>query len=380
MDLKDGIEVCETDPTPPPPKLSSTAKPDKKCVKAADVVDLKDSDGMEICETDPSSPQPKSTSTAKPRRKCVKTADVIILKDVDYSYDESEEEECETDPTPPPPKPSSTAKPKKKCVKTADVIILKDVDYSYDESEDEECETDPDSSSSPTPPSSPSPVPSVSEKLMCRTLRELIDLKDLDDDNDNEECKVESQDTTITVKPAITKPGKEQAKAKCKTLKNVVTLYDVFSEETFPEEDEECHISIESDSDRTTINMKPGQSSEPNLGQEDEEILNEVDNPCDSYPDIDPKLSKLVTLYDSLEDDCYSAPTQTPPVVVPPEVPADFVPRCGRHNEEGYLQSITKMDPDHHETQFGEWPGMCAILLDGEYIAGERISSVLLEV
>ena len=276
-------------------------------------------------------------------------------------------EVCETDPSSPPVKPSSTATPTpgKKCIKTADVIILKDVDYSYDESE--ECETYSDYSPSPTPP--PSPSPSIPETVRCRTLRELIDLKDPDeDDDDNEECNVGSKDTTLIVKPAITKPGKDHIKVRCKTLQNVVSLYDVDSEETFRDlkEDEECHISIESDNDVTTLNMKSGQSSE-------------VENPCNSYPDIDPKLSKLVTLYDSLEDDCYSVPTHTIKHNVLPEVPADFVPRCGRHNEEGYLQSITKMDPDHHETQFGEWPGMCAILLDGEFIAGERISSVLVE-
>ena len=44
--------------------------------------------------------------------------------------------------------------------------------------------------------------------------------------------------------------------------------------------------------------------------------------------------------------------------------------KCFRHNEEGYLQSISKLDPDLHESQFGEWPAMCAVLVDGSYRGG----------
>ena len=48
---------------------------------------------------------------------------------------------------------------------------------------------------------------------------------------------------------------------------------------------------------------------------------------------------------------------------------------CFRHNEEGYLQSISKLDPDLHETQFGEWPAMCAVLAGGRYTGGGSLVS-----
>ena len=56
----------------------------------------------------------------------------------------------------------------------------------------------------------------------------------------------------------------------------------------------------------------------------------------------------------------------------------NFQPQCGRHNEvfslyiqflmrklffqDGYNLKMVNMDPTKHESQFGEWPNMCAVL------------------
>ena len=48
---------------------------------------------------------------------------------------------------------------------------------------------------------------------------------------------------------------------------------------------------------------------------------------------------------------------------------------CFRHNEEGYLQSLSRLDPELHESQFGEWPSMCAVLVGGNYRAGASLIS-----
>ena len=49
--------------------------------------------------------------------------------------------------------------------------------------------------------------------------------------------------------------------------------------------------------------------------------------------------------------------------------------KCFRHNEEGFLQSISKLDPNLHESQFGEWPAMCAVLVGGRYRGGGSLLS-----
>ena len=49
--------------------------------------------------------------------------------------------------------------------------------------------------------------------------------------------------------------------------------------------------------------------------------------------------------------------------------------KCFRHNEEGFLQSISKLDPELHESQFGEWPAMCAVLVGGRYRGGGSLVS-----
>lgn len=50
----------------------------------------------------------------------------------------------------------------------------------------------------------------------------------------------------------------------------------------------------------------------------------------------------------------------------------DWEPKCGRHNPEGYKQTIVNLDSELHESQFGEWPNMCAIHNEME-IAGKKI-------
>ena len=49
------------------------------------------------------------------------------------------------------------------------------------------------------------------------------------------------------------------------------------------------------------------------------------------------------------------------------EVCDDWVPKCGRHNENGFQQSITNLDPSLHESQFAEWPNMCFISIKHEH-------------
>jgi len=58
-----------------------------------------------------------------------------------------------------------------------------------------------------------------------------------------------------------------------------------------------------------------------------------------------------------------------------PAPPSDYVPKCGRHNPEGYRQSLVNLDQSLHESQFGEWPNMCAILEKGVYKCGASLIS-----
>lgn len=44
------------------------------------------------------------------------------------------------------------------------------------------------------------------------------------------------------------------------------------------------------------------------------------------------------------------------------EIPFTWIPKCGRHNPEGFQQSVINLDQNLHESQFAEWPNMCAVL------------------
>ena len=211
--------------------------------------------------------------------------------------------------------------------------------------------------------------------------------------DEDEDCELSpvstSPDPTVTVKPAITKPGKNETKVKCTSVRAVID----FREETEGggPEDVDCKLTVESDPEVTVMTMKPTESSskpsvmtmkpsesssKPSVKFPDTEIPN-ADLPICEYPKIEPKLARLVTLYSVLEEDCsFPESFPLPDVTVKPEIPADFVPQCGRHQEEGYLQSISRLDPEQHETQFGEWPSMCAILQDGQYIAGQAVGDI----
>jgi len=76
---------------------------------------------------------------------------------------------------------------------------------------------------------------------------------------------------------------------------------------------------------------------------------------CDNAPEIDCKAWKdsLVAGAVELRDDCAEdrgLPTYS------------YIPKCGRHNKDGFQQSIVNMDQNLHESQFAEWPNMCAVL------------------
>ena len=76
---------------------------------------------------------------------------------------------------------------------------------------------------------------------------------------------------------------------------------------------------------------------------------------CDNAPEIDCKAWKdsVVAGAVELRDDCAEdrgLPTYS------------YIPKCGRHNKDGFQQSIVNMDQSLHESQFAEWPNMCAVL------------------
>jgi len=58
-----------------------------------------------------------------------------------------------------------------------------------------------------------------------------------------------------------------------------------------------------------------------------------------------------------------------------PEPPPDYVPKCGRHHSAGYRQSLINLDVKLHESQFAEWPNMCALLVKGVYNSGASLIS-----
>lgn len=58
-----------------------------------------------------------------------------------------------------------------------------------------------------------------------------------------------------------------------------------------------------------------------------------------------------------------------------PKPPQDFVPKCGRHNPDGYQQSLVNLDEALHESQFAEWPNMCAVIIKNAYACGASLIS-----
>lgn len=53
-----------------------------------------------------------------------------------------------------------------------------------------------------------------------------------------------------------------------------------------------------------------------------------------------------------------------------------YTPQCGQHNPQGFRQSIMNLDLSLQESQFGEWPHMCALLSpEGSYQCGASLLS-----
>ena len=84
------------------------------------------------------------------------------------------------------------------------------------------------------------------------------------------------------------------------------------------EDDEECNLTVISDTDGTSISMNH---------TEIPPVENVKNNSC-QHVGIDLKFASVVTLYDA--EDTEDAEVQDKCAPPRPEVPEDFVPRCGR--------------------------------------------------
>ena len=124
---------------------------------------------------------------------------------------------------------------------------------------------------------------------------------------------------TVIVNPAITKPGRAEMIVKCNKVRNAVLLREreVRSE---VEDEEDCSLRVISDTEGTSITMKPTKLPS---------VENVKNNTCMNVVGIDPKLASIVTLYSDIED---TEDTEVVDKCAPPrpEIPEDFVPRCGR--------------------------------------------------
>ena len=121
------------------------------------------------------------------------------------------------------------------------------------------------------------------------------------------------------MKPAITNPGTNEMKLKCSKIRSAVTLREEDGEE---DDEEECDLTMTSDTEGTSISVSS-------------EVENVRARPCMLKLGIEPKLASLVTLYSETEGDTEDViifPSQHQDECTParPEVPEDFVPRCGR--------------------------------------------------
>ena len=114
-------------------------------------------------------------------------------------------------------------------------------------------------------------------------------------------------------------------KLKCNKIRSAVTLREEDGEEDDEEDDEEeCDLTMTSDTEGTSISVT---SQVENIGP----------RPCMLKLGIEPKLASLVTLYSETEGDTEDVivfPSQHQDECTParPEVPEDFVPRCGRYS------------------------------------------------
>ena len=127
------------------------------------------------------------------------------------------------------------------------------------------------------------------------------------------------------MKPAITTPGANEMRMKCSKVRSAVTLREEEEEEEEEdEEEEECDLTMISDTEETVISMS--------------QVKNVRIKPC-KLVGIEPRLSSIVTLYSETETeekntDIVFPSQQTQPVdgcgPSRPEIPEDFVPRCGR--------------------------------------------------
>ena len=143
----------------------------------------------------------------------------------------------------------------------------------YEMIDDEECDITIESNieatsitmkpSATEPPKPMEPKPTV---VKCIEMKKVIILKEEEEyeyDNHDEDCEIteistdsSSDDTKVTVKPPISKPGKNETKVKCSSIRSVVSLKneDEYSEYVA---DDECDVTIESDTEVTSITMKP---------------------------------------------------------------------------------------------------------------------------
>ena len=97
---------------------------------------------------------------------------------------------------------------------------------------------------------------------------------------------------------------------KCNKVRNAVILKEERELEAEAEAEEECNLTVISDTDGTSISLNHTE--------------NVTNNSC-QHVGFDPKFASLVTLYEA--EDTEVLDKCAPPR---PEVPEDFVPRCGR--------------------------------------------------
>eukprot|EP00092_Neocalanus_flemingeri_P040748 GFUD01044363.1.p1 GENE.GFUD01044363.1~~GFUD01044363.1.p1 ORF type:complete len:441 (+),score=109.06 GFUD01044363.1:120-1325(+) len=102
----------------------------------------------------------------------------------------------------------------------------------------------------------------------------------------------------------------------------------------------------------------------------DEETITTTEYPCNN---LDESSILRCGLKDTTDDNTEKDGRTVD--VARPDPPRDFVPKCGRHNPDGYRQSLVNLDKSLHESQFAEWPNMCAIIEKGVYKCGASLIS-----
>ena len=158
------------------------------------------------------------------------------------------------------------------------------------------------------------------------TLKEDEEYKAQDYQSNGESCEISTSSTSkdtliVIVKPAIADPGRTEMMRKCKKVRNAVILRErEVRSEAEAEDEEECNLTVISDTEGTSISMTHTVTPP---------VENDKNIAC-KHLGIDPRLASLVTLYEAEDAEDTEILDKCAPAR--PEVPEDFVPRCGRES------------------------------------------------